>query len=177
MYRILFTGIVLLVGSAGQSFNISADLTVSSNFSQHSVASDENIELYLNRPLISSEQKIAVLIDNTDITSLFKLIEQRLRYNATLWPLPVGESSVVVYVIGQDSQWRELNRFSLHVARRDRQANEEIEPRAQFLKAGCKLPFVSTDIVRASVTKQHRQMRPLLLINPGTITSTNSCRH
>jgi len=144
MYRFLFTGI-LLVGLAGQSFNASAGLTVSSNFSQHFVAPDENIELYLNRPLISSEQKIGVLIDNTDVTSLFKMTDQRLKYNATLWPLPVGESSVVVYVIGQNSEWRELSRFTLHVAKRDRQVTEQIEPRTQFLKAGFKLPSLPTD--------------------------------
>jgi hypothetical protein len=106
---------------------------------------DQDIELYLNRPLISPEQKIAVVIGNTDVTSLFKLTEQRLKYDVTRWPLPVGESSVVVYVIGQNSEWRELNRFLLRVTKRDRQPDEEIEPRAQFLKAGFKLPFLSTD--------------------------------
>jgi len=145
MYKFLFTYLFLLAGFVGQSFTASADLTVSSNFSQHSIPPDQDIELYLNRPLISPEQKIAVVIGNTDVTSLFKLTEQRLKYDVTRWPLPVGESSVVVYVIGQNSEWRELNRFLLRVTKRDRQPDEEIEPRAQFLKAGFKLPFLSTD--------------------------------
>ena len=92
--------------------------TVAASFAgEQSVRPGEAIELVLSRALKDSEERIAVLIGTTDVTSLFRPEKLRLRYNARLWPLPLGESQVAVYLVSKDDYWREIARFVLKVGR------------------------------------------------------------
>ena len=93
-------------------------LIVTASFSeQRVVRADEQIELSLSRSLQDPEVGLAVLIGTTDVTSLFTQEKLRLRYNARLWPLPAGESPLIVYVVSKDGEWKETARFSLRVER------------------------------------------------------------
>ena len=112
------------------------DLAVTGSFSQRVVASDESIVLTLNRLLNSSEKRVAVFLNNTDVSSLFELTQRRLKYNAQTWPLPVGDSPLVVYLVTRDDQWRELTRFSLRV----RAAEVESKSEMRFMKSGYTFP-------------------------------------
>ena len=95
-----------------------ADLTVSADFNTQALLTpDTAIELRLNRQLKADEGHVAVLIDRSDVTSLFIIDGTRLVYSPTLVPLPLGESQVIVYRTGNDNAWRELGRFQLHVVK------------------------------------------------------------
>ncbi|HEY0349242.1 MAG TPA: hypothetical protein VGC60_13915 [Pyrinomonadaceae bacterium] len=94
------------------------DLTVSANFNTQALLTpDTAIELLLNRQLKANEGRVAVLIDRSDVTSLFIIDGTRLVYSPTLVPLPLGESQVIIYLAGPDNSWRELGRFQLHVVK------------------------------------------------------------
>ncbi len=94
-----------------------AEIKVEASFAEKRVAADENIELRLNRPLPASDCKLAILIGATDVSSLFTQNGLLLRYNANLWPLPVGETAVTVYLVSKNDDWTELARFTLRVGK------------------------------------------------------------
>lgn len=78
---------------------------------------DTPIELHLSRALKEGEGRIAVIIDHTDLTSLFIIAGTRLVYSPALVPLPLGASQVVVYLVIADGTWREVARFDLQVVK------------------------------------------------------------
>jgi hypothetical protein len=111
-------GIVLLLGSASPELfgqTGAPEVTVEASFTERQVASNEPIELRLSRPLRGAERKLAILIGATDVTSLFTQDGLLFRYNARLWPLPVGEATVTVYLISKNDDWKEVARFPLRV--------------------------------------------------------------
>src|SRR5215472_6631509 len=74
-----------------------SQLIVTASFSEKSVVRpDEQIELTLSRSLQGSEERVAVLIGTTDVSSLFTQDKLRFRYSPKLWPLPAGDSTVIV---------------------------------------------------------------------------------
>lgn len=75
-----------------------------------------NIELRFSRELFPGEGRLAIVIGNTDVTSLFIADATRHVYSPSLIPLPLGESPVVVSLVGADGTWRQLARFALQVA-------------------------------------------------------------
>src|SRR6478736_4752812 len=104
---VIVFGLLLALGSRVVILAESdADLRVTASFSQRVVAPDESIALSLSRTLNSSEKRVAVFLNNTDVSSLFELTQRRLKYNAQLWPLPAGDSTLVVYLVSRDDQWR-----------------------------------------------------------------------
>src|SRR5437867_1483090 len=68
-----------------------SDFITASFANKHSVAPDEQIDLVLSHALNETEGRLTVFISTTDVTSLFTSEKQKLRYNAKLWPLPLGE--------------------------------------------------------------------------------------
>jgi hypothetical protein len=95
------------------------EIKVDPSFAERPVATNEQIELLLNRRLQESEGRLAILIGVTDVSSLFIPVGLRLRYNAKLWPLPVGESQVTVYLVSKNDDWTEVARFTLRVGKDD----------------------------------------------------------
>ncbi|PYS71935.1 MAG: hypothetical protein DMF69_08935, partial [Acidobacteria bacterium] len=87
---------------------------------------DTPIELTLNRALKADEGLIAVMIGTSDVTSLFITNGTRLIYSPTLLPLPLGEQQIVVYLIGTDNAWRELNRIQIHVVKEVPASNQTV---------------------------------------------------
>src|SRR5438128_2533139 len=134
---------------AAETQNVPAtqgEITVSASFADKpSVPPTESIELIFSRPLGELDGRVAVLIGTTDVTSLFTKDKLRLRYDAHLWPLPVGESPVTVYLVGKDNEWKEIAEFKLRVAanRQVRAQNilpDSAEVQAKFLKAEFAIP-------------------------------------
>ncbi|HXG65158.1 MAG TPA: hypothetical protein VNO70_08620 [Blastocatellia bacterium] len=117
---ILFIGLTAwlpaaLIGALAQA--TPQELTVSASFTEKPVAPDERIELRLNRPLQQGEGRLAVLIGQADLTSLFAAVEGGLRYNAETLPLPEGEADVTVYLVSPAGEWKEVARFKLRVSK------------------------------------------------------------
>lgn len=75
---------------------------------------DAAIAFNLNRRLRENE-KIAVTIAETDVSGLFVQAENQFNYDAKLLPLPVGNSTVTVYLIEPNGNWRELLRLPMSV--------------------------------------------------------------
>jgi hypothetical protein len=94
------------------------DLSITASFnSQTPLTPDTLIELHLSRPLKTADGRIAVIIDRNDVTSLFISDGTRLVYSPALLPLPLGQSQLIVYLIGADNVWREIGRFGLLVVK------------------------------------------------------------
>src|SRR5688572_2960291 len=105
------------------------DLAITSSFdAQTPVAPDQPIELRLSRPLKTNEGHIAVVIGRTDLTSLFISDGTRLVYAPSLVPLPLGQSNLVVYLVGAGNTWRELGSFQLVVTKHKAPAPEKVAP-------------------------------------------------
>ncbi len=123
------------------------DLTVVVSFSAlHTVTPDENIELRLSRPLAPPEKRIAVLLDQTDLSSLFSVDSLHLRYHPELWSLPLGDGIMTVYIVSERDDWKEIARFNLHVVKvKSAQTATAIEDRPQlqseFVKARFQPPI------------------------------------
>jgi hypothetical protein len=95
----------------------SQELTVSASFAdKQSVTPLEQIELRLNRPLLSTEGKLAVFIGQTDVTTLLTAVGNTLSYTPKLLPLPLGETEVTVYLVSPNDEWREIARLPLRVS-------------------------------------------------------------
>ena len=92
------------------------ELSVTASFSEKRLLQpSEPIELLLGRPLKESDGRLGVLIGDTDVSSLFSQVDRRLRYDPKLWPLPLGEATVTVYLVSNTDEWKELERFTLVV--------------------------------------------------------------
>ena len=103
------------------------DLTVTPAFVVgQGIKPDERIELLLSRPLRDSDGRLGILIGTTDVSSLFKQEPQLLRYDAKLWPLPLGESPVIVYLVSKADEWKEIARFTLLVDKEKPEGQSEL---------------------------------------------------
>jgi hypothetical protein len=114
---------LLTLASIGSPFASSfaqtggGQLEVTANFAgRESVATEETIELRLNRPLLPSRERLAVFIGQTDMTSLFAEIGTALSYSPRVIPLPPGETVVIVYLVSPANDWTEIARFTLRVS-------------------------------------------------------------
>ena len=101
------------------------NLSATANFkANEGIAPETTIEITLNRKLQTTE-KIAVTIEQTDVTSLFSNTENKFIYNAKILPLPLGNSNLTVYVVNAVGAWKEVSRLPLLV-----QSQEKSEPPA-----------------------------------------------
>lgn len=92
-------------------------LTVTASFAKgQSVSSAEAIELQLSRLPEKGEGRIGVFIGSSDLTSLFTQVDTRLTYTAKILPLPLGESTVTVYLISPSQAWQEIARFPINIS-------------------------------------------------------------
>src|SRR5437899_10338882 len=103
-----------LAPASGSAQERSALITASFT-NEQSVVPNERIELVLSRSLNGSKGRLAIFIGSTDVSALFTQEKLRLRYNAKLWALPLGESPVIVYLVSNDDEWTEVARFTLRV--------------------------------------------------------------
>lgn len=91
---------------AGASLQVTSSLTEGL-----AVARDAPIELTFSRPLLRPAERIAVFIDRTDVTGLFRAGARSMAYERGLILLPGGTHELVVYVVESASgTWREVHR-------------------------------------------------------------------
>ena len=121
------------------------EIKVEPGFAERPVAISEQIELILNRRLQASDGRLAILIGATDVSSLFIPVGLRLRYNAKLWPLPVGESQVTVYLVSKNDDWTEVARFTLRAGKADANTSRnEANLNEWYLSARATGPHISS---------------------------------
>lgn len=105
-----------LSAQSPQNSATTQNLIVNVNFAGKDwVASGELIEVRTNRPLLSPEGTLAVFLGYTDITTLFDPREKALRYSKQALPLPSGEHTLVVYLVSNINEWKELGKFPLRI--------------------------------------------------------------
>jgi hypothetical protein len=75
----------------------------------------DKIELRLNRTLTKAENRLAILLGQTDLSALFTLKDKTLTYNGKLFPLPVGETPLIVYTVSSSEEWKEVARLTIKV--------------------------------------------------------------
>jgi hypothetical protein len=93
----------------------SQELVVTSNLTDQEVDPSFVITLNLSRPLSAAEGRVAVLIGQTDLTSLFTPGGNSLSYMPRIVPLPAGESPVRIFLVSPSNEWRELTQLTLRV--------------------------------------------------------------
>ena len=138
----LIVALAMLMVLVSRVTAISQDaLRVTSNFSaQASVLPNALLVLNTSRPVDSAEGQLAVLVGDVDISNLCEKSVGGLTYNPRLIPLPLGETSVVVYLVSRSNQWTEIARFPLLVE----------EPKSQVLGTNGALAPSSTDVPKDS---------------------------
>jgi len=125
------------------------DLTITASFdTQTQLTSDQPFELKLSRALQANEGSLAIIINRTDITSLFIIDGTKLVYSPSLVPLPLGESQLVVYLVRGDHAWRDLGSFHLHVVK---------DSLAPILQSA---PQIQTTLVKADTKSQRTGSGP-----------------
>jgi hypothetical protein len=113
-------------GQAKQSASDSNLKITASIEDGQAISPDDKIELRLSRELKGSEGRLAVLIGQTDLTSLFTLFKQTLTYNRRILPLPVGEHALTVYLVSPAEEWQEIARFTLRVTNQKTETRQTV---------------------------------------------------
>lgn len=91
-------------------------LRVTANFSApEAVATDAQLELRTTRSLLPGEGHLAVFVGDTDVTALCVKGDSGLIYKPGAVRLPLGETSVTVYLVSEKNEWTELARLPLLV--------------------------------------------------------------
>jgi len=89
---------------------------VSANFGANQPLSPRGrIELHTSRSLLEKEGRFAVVIGDTDVTSLCVVSGNDIVYIPKPLPLPRGETSVIVYLVSAQNEWTEVSRLPLLV--------------------------------------------------------------
>jgi hypothetical protein len=102
---------VIGVGAQEQGLHVTA------NFSgQAPVPAGSVLELELSRPLLTDEGRLAVFIGDTDVTALCVIKERSVIYKPQVLPLPIGPTSVIIYLVSKPNLWTEVARLPLLVA-------------------------------------------------------------
>lgn len=73
------------------------------------------VEIHWVRPLTAEEGRLALFLDETDITDLFVPAPQGLRYDTSAMPLPSGRRALVVWLVSPAGEWRELTRANIAI--------------------------------------------------------------
>ena len=118
-FRCLFMSLILMTifvwQHVSQAQTLENKLTANANFDvEKPVTPETAIEITISRKLNSTE-KIAVTLEQTDISGLFTQNENRLIYNAALLPLPSGKSNLAVFLIESNNNWKEIARLPIEV--------------------------------------------------------------
>jgi hypothetical protein len=104
------------------------ELTIESNFHNQWVNHDDQLILDLNRAIEPEEGRLAVFINETDITGLVNIEGNRIIYDPNILSLPAGESELILYLISGDDQSDEVGRFNLKARDRLGFERSEIKP-------------------------------------------------
>jgi hypothetical protein len=108
-------------------------LTVQANFAdKQSIAPDELIELGIDRPLAPGEGRLAILIGAMDMTDLFIVSAQSLKYDAgKSFRLPPDAAELTVYLVPPNNDWKEIARFPLRVGENPTNGTEDAQAKTE----------------------------------------------
>lgn len=134
----------LAAGLLAQEAPLEAPAGIEVTFERNGEWVDRNEELRLQlSELPTPEQgRLAVLIDQTDLTDLFRVDGTTLVYRPEVLPLPGGKHEIILYLTTPDGSWTELWRSALQVRRVagietvGGQARIDLEGTAQFDTGG-----------------------------------------
>lgn len=73
------------------------------------------LELHSSGLLLKTGERLAVMIGAIDITSLCLTTDSDITYNPKPFLLPLGETSVIVYLVSSQNEWTEVARLPLLV--------------------------------------------------------------
>jgi hypothetical protein len=106
----VLAGLLRPGGAVGQ--DTPPPLRVTTNLSaEDAVARDAPIEVTLSRSLLRPAERLAVFIDRTDVTGLFRASAQGMSYERGVILLPRGRHELVVYLVEPGSgRWTEVAR-------------------------------------------------------------------
>jgi hypothetical protein len=133
MFRLALasTALLLTLQAAAQ------DLTVQPSFDGAKwLAPRERIELRLSRALTPADGRLAVMIGETDFTSMFDVTPASLVYRERAVPLPSGEREVVVSLVREGEAWQELGRFPIRVLTRRGFQKAALKPSVDLTNKG-----------------------------------------
>lgn len=94
----------------------SQDLTITASFAdKEQIGPLDPMQLLLSRPVLPPEGKLAVFIDETDLTALFTATETDLSYSPKGFSLPAGGARMTVYLVTPENYWKQIAQFPLRV--------------------------------------------------------------
>jgi hypothetical protein len=73
------------------------------------------VQIVFSRPLRADEGRLAVVLDDTDVSAVLRPIESGLEYRPEAMPLPSGERALVVYRVSAGADWRRVAEFRLRI--------------------------------------------------------------
>jgi hypothetical protein len=82
------------------------------------LAADAAVEIKLNRPLSSTDGRLAMVLDQMDITPYFLDRQSAFTYTPGLFPLAPGGHELDVYLVDGSENWRLVKHIKFKVARR-----------------------------------------------------------
>ncbi|MEO8037075.1 MAG: hypothetical protein ABI837_21795, partial [Acidobacteriota bacterium] len=98
--------------------------------------SNAPIELRLGRPLRSGEGRLAVFVDQNDVTALFTAFPDRLVYEGDRYPLPAGDHALIAWLVTADGTWKEVARFPFKAVSRRGFSKAIVAPSADLTSKG-----------------------------------------
>src|SRR5262249_22543997 len=117
----LVTGLAIAAPAAERNLSVPSrglppqELTITSNLTDQEVEPTFMLTFTLSRLLPATEGRLAILIGQTDISSLLTPTGNNLSYLPRILSLPAGESPVRVFLVTPSDEWRELSRLILRV--------------------------------------------------------------
>ena len=115
--------VMLLVCIAALSITVprvrADDLQVTSSYGPGAwLESGQPFELTFNRPLTPVDGRVAIFVDETDVTELFLSDVQKRQYGGDTLPLPSGQHELIVSLVSPEGVWREVARLPIKVRTR-----------------------------------------------------------
>jgi hypothetical protein len=118
------------------------DLTVTPSFdASQFLPRISAIQLQLSREITPEDGRLAIFIDQTDVTALFNVEQQKIVYQPDKLPLPAGAHELILYLVPAEGGWRELTRIPIKVLTRMGFEKALIQPAADF--TGKAQPYAS----------------------------------
>lgn len=91
---------------------------VKTNFSVGKLETDSKVELLINRPLEPNEGTMAFILNDIDVTGVSLINGDSIVLTPSVFPLPVGESTLSVYLVNPGGEWLLIKDFHLRVKKR-----------------------------------------------------------
>src|SRR5262249_40553906 len=89
------------------------ELTITSNLTDQEVEPTFMLTFTLSRLLPATEGRLAILIGQTDISSLVTPTGNNLSYLPRILPLPPGASTIKIFLVSPSNEWRDFRNWGV----------------------------------------------------------------